>query len=130
MGDHLKALEMHREAMGKAIEHNEPELVIALIEHNTAVSYKRLGMLNYAAAHCENALRIREKKLDSEVSYDLALSKSLLGQIYIETGALSLLPEVERLLNEALLALEKIVGSAHEEYKKALGILNSFSKKD
>lgn len=129
-GNYLKALEMHQEAMKRAIKHNEPELVIALIEHNMAVCYKRLGSLDDAVIHCKNALQIKEKLLDSGTSYDLALSKSLLGQIYVELGDADLIQEAERLLCGALISLEKIVGSEHTEYVKALDILNSFSKKD
>ena len=129
-GRYVKALEMHQEAMKRAIEHDEPELVIALIEHNMAVSYKKLGEFTEAAAHCEKALRIREKNLASGVSYDLAMSQSVLGQIYVELGNPDLIPEAERLLCEAVLSLEKIVGVGHIEYEKAMAILKSFLKKD
>ena len=129
-GHYIKALEMHQEAMKRAVEHNEPELVIALIEHNMAVSYKKLGEFTEAAAHCEKALHIREKNLASGVSYDLAISKSVLGQIYVELGDPDLIQEAERLLCEAVLSLEKIVGVEHIEYEKALAMLKSFFKKD
>ena len=129
-GNYRKALEMHQEAMKRAVKYKEPELVIALIEHNMAVSYKRLGQLNDAVTHCEEALLIRGKYLDSGASYDFALTKSLLGQIYVELGDTDLIQDAERLLQEALFSLERIVGSKHFEYEKVLGILNSFFKKD
>lgn len=129
-GRYIKALEMHQEAMKRAVDHNEPELVIALIEHNMAVSYKKLGEFTEAATHCEKALRIREKNLAAGVSYDLAMSKSVLGQIYVEIGDPNLMQEAESLLCEAVLSLKKIVGEEHIEYEKALTILKSFFKKD
>ena len=117
-------------AIKRAVDHNEPELVIALIEHNMAVSYKKLGEFTEAATHCEKALRIREKNLAAGVSYDLAMSKSVLGQIYVEIGNPNLMQEAESLLCEAVLSLKKIVGEEHIEYEKALTILKSFFKKD
>ena len=126
-GNYLEALEMHQKAMAKATSHSEPKLVIALIEHNMAVCYRKLNMLDTAIAYCKKALCIREEYLDSNSSYDIALSKSLLGQIYVELGELYLLNEAKSLLNEAALTFKNIVGEESGEYKKAVSALNSFN---
>lgn len=122
-GNYQYALKMHQEAMGKAIEHNEPALVVALIEHNMAVCFKRLGLLGDAATHCENALRIREKAFDAGNAYDLALSKSMLGQIYAELGTQSMLTDAKVLLVEAMRIMEDLVGADNIEYQKASATL-------
>lgn len=125
-----KSLEMNLKAMEKAILNNDPPLAIATIEHNISASYRKLGLYDDAANHCEKALHIREVLLDHTVSYDLAISKSLLGRIYVEIGSEYLLPKAEKLLNEALISFESIVGTKHIEYEKVLNTLNSFSKKE
>jgi len=112
-----EALKMLNLAMEKAILCKAAPLTISVIEHNIGASYKGLTMYDKAIIHLKNSLKIKQNFYDS--SYEIAMAKSLLGQVYILLGEKSNYNIAKQVLSEAMDIFRKIVGESNAEYQKA-----------